>query len=152
LADVEALLKDKLNDKIAAIEAEKTAAGSPVGLPGVVDEAYFEQTWNNKVFNYAPAIFFGLESTQTEGIGPATSQLIKVFVEAIIVDSGNDNLGHKRLHRYSRALKEVFEEHFGDFPGLKTKIETVAPISFKVDEDSSDEVRVGGVSITTALA
>lgn len=153
LAGVEELIRANLNTKIAEIEAEKTVQGSPVGLPGIADEAYFEQSWNDEILNYSPAIFFGVEEIQATGAGPETMQVVKLFVEVLFTDAGNDKLGKKRVHRYSRALKEVFEERYAELGVVqgKIKIETVRPISFKLDLDNADEIRVGGVSIITAI-
>lgn len=153
LSDIETLLKDKLNAKILAIENEKTSLGKPIGLKEIAANAYFEQTWNDKVSQYTPAIFFGVEEIAATGSGPVTLEAYKIFVEVVVLDNGMDGFSKNRVHRYSRALKEVFQENFDQLPwGTKTKIETVRPISFKLDLDSSDEIKVGGVSITTSLA
>jgi hypothetical protein len=153
LDDIETLLKANLNTKIAAIEAEKTALGKAVGLPSVDTNAYFQQAWSDKILNYSPAIFYGLEQIQASGSHSATLEAYKIFVEVVIVDSGMDTFTKNRIHRYSRALKEVFQENFDRLPwGNRINIETVRPISFKLEEDSSEEIKVGGVSIVTALA
>lgn len=152
LEDIETLLKATLNNKIAAIEAEKIALGKGIGLLPVNDAAYHQQTWSDKILNRSPAIFYGLEDTQSVGSNSATLDIYKIFVEVVVSDSGMDNFTKNRVHRYSRALKEVFQENFDQFPCTKTNIETVRPISFKIDIDSSEEIKVGGVSITTVLA
>lgn len=153
LDDIEALLKANLNTKIEAITAAKSAAGKSVTLPTVRDEAYFRQNWTDNILNYSPAIFYGVETIQASGSNSATVEVYKFFVEALFVDNGMDTDGERRLFRYSRAIKEVFQEKFDALPwGTKINIETVRPISFKLDQDSSEEVKAGGVSIITALA
>lgn len=150
--DIEVLLKAKLSAKIDEIEAQKTAEGKPVGLPHIDDKAYTQQTWSVKMLQYKVAIFYGLAEVQSQGANSATLENYKIFVEVVLVDGGNDSFGLPRIHRYTRALKEVFEENFDELPwGNKSNIETVLPISFKLEEDSSEDIRVGGVSIVTSL-
>lgn len=153
LDDIEALLKSKLNTKIAAIEAEKTTLGKAVGLDAINDACYFQQSWSDKILQQTPAIFYGLENIQTQGVNAGTLEVFKIFVEVVLVDSGQDSYAKTRIHRYSRALKEVFHENYDKLPfGNKTNIETVRPLSFTIDENSSEEIKVGGVSIITVLA
>lgn len=155
LVDVKALLVANLNTKLAAIEAEKVAQGLPATglLPVDVAKGYFEQSWSDDILNINPAIFFGIEDVQAVGNGPATEERYKIFVEVVVLDSGQDRLTKNRIHRYARALKEVFEENWDSLGGgCKIKVETVRPISFKLDLNTSEEVKVGGVSLTTALA
>lgn len=162
IADVKRILLANLNTKIAAVEAEKIARGAPAtGLlpvdqtigPDGMPVGYFEQNWSDKNFNVSPAIFYGIEDAAATGVGPYTQETIKLFVEIVLVDSGQDNLGKLRIHRYTRAIKEVFEENFDKFgSSSKIKVETIRPLSFKLDLNTTEEVKVGGVQLTTALA
>jgi len=165
LKDVNALIVSNINAAIDAVEAEKVAQGLPASGIQHIDltasttnpsgyNGLFEQSWSPANLNVKDAIFYGVEDIQTQGIGPASAQVMKVFVEIIHTDSGNDTLGLKRLARYSRAIKDVFESNYDRFPvtSNKIKIETVRPISFKLDTDSSEEIRVGGISLTMAIA
>lgn len=165
LSDINRLLVANINATIDAVEAEKVAQGLPASSIEHIDlttsttnpsgyNGLFEQSWSPANLNVKNAIFYGVEDIQTQGIGPASVQTVKAFVEIIHTDSGNDILGLKRLARYSRAIKDIFESNFDRFPltSNKIKIETVRPISFKLETDSSEEIRVGGVSITMAIA
>lgn len=167
--DIEDLLKDvigicsaNLNSQIDSVESEKVAKGyaasgikhvnfstGPDGTPiGVM-----EQSFNDKINNVDPCLFYGIEDIGSEGVGPATKKIYKVFVEIITVDNGNDALAKFRIFRYARALEEIFEANYDKFSQANlTKIETVRPLSFKLDLNSSDSYKVGGVSITTTLA
>lgn len=162
MTNVLAIMTANLNAKIAAIEAEKIAGGAPatnlqpvdntIGADGTPN-GYFEQTWSDKILNINPAIFYGLENITATSIGPATAERYSIFIEVVLVDSGMDNLTKYRIHRYSRALKEIFEENYASLmSAAQIKIETVRPISFKLDLNSSEEIKVGGISLTTALA
>jgi hypothetical protein len=153
LSDIKKILVANLNTKISAVEAEKIAAGFPATQLAAVDttNGYFEQNWSDAILNIKPAIFFGLEDIRAQGMGPTTQETYQVFVEVILVSAQTDTLDKNRIHRYARAIKEVFEENYDKIPGT-IKIETVRPVSFRLDLNSSDEIKVGGVSITTALA
>jgi hypothetical protein len=162
LTNVLAIMTANLNTKIAAIEAEKVARGfvatgllpvdATIGADGTPN-GYFEQTWSDKILNINPAIFYGIENIQAQGAGPATMERYTVFVEVVLVDSGMDALTKNRIHRYARALKEVFEENYDKLnSAAQIKIETVRPVSFKLDLNSSEEIKVGGISLTTSLA
>jgi hypothetical protein len=153
LDDIETLLKANLNTKIATLEAEKVTLGKGVGLASISTNAYVQQTWDDKILNLSPAIFYGIETIETQGANAGSVDYYKIFVEVVLVTNGMDTNAGRKIHRYSRALREVFHENFDRLPwSNKTNIETVRPISFTIDGNSSDEVKVGGVSITTALA
>jgi hypothetical protein len=153
LGDIESLLKQNLNTEIAKIEAEKASQGKAVGLPGVDPNAYYEQSWNDEILNRAPAIFFGIADTDAEGAGPATIEKFKLFIEVVVIDSGMDKFTSRRVHRYSRAVKKVLQDGFANFPVAgKIKIVTVVPASFRLNADSSDNIKVGGVVVTAAIA
>lgn len=155
LDSVLSMVQTGISAKLTAIEAEKIAKGKGVsgGLPVPEASAYTRQTWSNNILNHSPAIFYGIENVQAEGVGPATMEKFTVFVEVVMVDSGMDTDTSSRIMRYSRALKEIFQEGFAEVAETgRIKIETVRPVSFKLDQDSSEEIKVGGVSLTVALA
>lgn len=153
LDGVEAILKAQLNAQIAAIEAEKIAGGYPATDVQPVDtDAYHRQTWSDKILNMAPAIFYGVEDIQTVGLGPATAEEIKIFVEVVTVDSGMDDLGGRRLMRYSRAVKQVLEKNWDKIAPGKCKVSQIRPLNFPVDSNTSEEIKVGGVSVITSIA
>lgn len=152
LSGIEDALKRELNAQIQAVEAEKAAQGKAIGLPVVDPRAYFEQTWSNEIMNRAPAIFFGLADTLPDGAGPATAQVVRIFVEMVTIDSGQDVYGLKRVHRYTRAIRQVIENNYDRFSQAgRIKVKTVEPASFKVSEDASNNIRVGGVLISAAI-
>lgn len=152
LDDLKNLLQEKLNTKIDAIALEKSTSEITFDMQQVQESSYHYQTWSDKILTQVPAIFYGIEEIQANGVGPATLEVYKIFVEIIILDNGNDPYTQRRLLRYSRALKEVLQENYDSFPwSNKTKIETVRPVSFSLNQDTSEEIHVGGVSITTAL-
>lgn len=155
LNDIEATLKAKLNTRIGVVEAEKTGLGSPVGLPLVDDpNGFFKQTWDDRILNQNPAVFYGIQTIDAAGsIESATAQYVTIFVEIVLTDGRNDKNTVTRLLRYTRAVREIFEEAFAILDaGSAIKIETVAPVSFRLDTDTSEEVLIGGITIKAAIA
>lgn len=143
-----------LNAKIAAIEAEKIAAGKGVTptLASIASTSYYLQSWSDKILNTSPAIFYGIEDVASVPNAGAVAKVYKVFVEVVLIDSGLTNDSHKRINRYARALEELFAAAFAPALGYgQIKIDTVRPISFKLELDSSEEIKVGGVSLTITL-
>ncbi len=155
LDDVIAMVQAGIEAKLIEIENQKISKGKGIegGLPPPALAAYFRQTWSDKILNYSPAIFYGIQEVLADGVGPVTMEKFKIFVEVILVDSGMDTNTSNRILRYSRALREVLQERFDAVADTgRIKIETVSPVSFKLEVDSSEELKVGGVSLTVAIA
>lgn len=158
LSDLENVLKTKLNTKIAAITAEKDALGVTLDLPTVdVNEGIFFQTWDDKILNSSPGILYGLRDSVADGSPySATAEKLTLFVEVYFTNPMNeadDGSGVRRILRYMRAIKEIVQENFDSNEILsKIKIKTITPLSFRLDNDSSDEIKVGGVELETSIA
>ncbi len=144
-----------LNTKIAAIEAEKIAAGKGLTptLAQVASDGYYLQTWTDKVLNNTPAIFYGIEDVQAnDGGAGVVAKTYRVFVELVMVDSGLTNDSSRRINRYARALEELFAASFAPaIAASNVKIDSVRPMAFKLALDSDDEVKVGGISLTVSI-
>ncbi len=155
LDDLLAIVQAKLPAKLEAIEDEKISKGKGVakGLKPIPTNAYYCQTWDNKICNSPAAIYYGIEDVQTTDIMAGASAIkYTVFFEIILTDNNQYNDTHKRIQRYSRALREIFEENMSKNSSFSnTKVETVRPISFKLELDTDDETKVGGVSISTTI-
>jgi hypothetical protein len=146
---------DALNTKIAAVDAEKVAKGMVLASPlkPVADAGYFEQTWSEKILNINPAIFYGIGEMPTIDGGGASLTTYKMFVEIVLVDSGQTNDVSKRIARYTRALKELFQENFQPaIAGGTIKIDQFIPVAFKFNMGSSEEIKVGGIGISFSIA
>lgn len=143
-----------LNNKVAAIEAEKAAAGKALTptLAQFSANAFYQQTWSDKVLNTSPGIFYGIEEVTAQDGGGAVAKLYKIFVEVVLIDSGQTNDSHRRINRYARALEELFSKAFEPALGHGgVKVEQVRPVAFRVSLDSDDEVKVGGISLLVSL-
>ena len=147
---------DALNAQITAIEAEKAIRSPPQtltpGLASIPFVNYYKQTWSDKILNTNPSIFYGIEDITTTDGGGAAAKAYKCFVEIILIDNGQTNDTWQRVFRYSRALEEIFEKAFDAAAELGTvHIEQLRPIAAKLDLDSSEEIKVGGISISVTL-
>ena len=142
-----------LNAKINAIEAAKAAQGKTLDpvLQTISATAYYQQTWSDKILNNKVAIFYGIENVSAVENAMTLAKTYQVFVEVVLVDNGQTNDIHKRVSRYSRALEELFQEALTSALPGRVKVETVRPISFKVELDSDEEIKVGGISLTITL-
>lgn len=154
LDSIESLLKMHLNTKIAEIENQKAAKGKGVkgGLKPVPNNAYYRQTWNQKILNHPVAIYFGIGGISPLDGGVDVAESLTIFIEVVFVDNGQTNDGDSRVFRYARAIKEVAKDRFGNLGfASRTTIEQVVPTSL-VDVGTSDEVKIGGVQIKTSIA
>lgn len=149
---VKLILTTHLNTKIQAINAEKADAYT---LKEINDSAYFLQTMDAAQANYDPYIFYGVGEMADEPApypGGRTAYRLDLDVLIVVADHGNDvNIG-RRMLRYQRALKEVFEEHFDELPGRsKLSVKSQVPVTIQL-LNSSHRHRVVGVLLGTDLA
>jgi len=155
LDDLVAWCKSKLPQRLLDIEAEKVAKSKGVtgGLIAIPDAAYYVQAWDNAILQHTAAIYYGIEDVTARDIGAgSTATDLKIFFEIVLTDMNQYGDVHKRIARYSRALREIFEEYVKENSFIsRTKIEQVRPISFKLELDTSEETNVGGVSISTSI-
>lgn len=143
-----------LNAKIAAIDAEKIAKGSPLtpSLAAIPDAGFYAQSWTDKVLNTSPGIFYGIEDVKATNAGPAVAKEYKCFIEVVLVDSGQSSDSWKRISRYSRALEELFSEAYAPaIASARVNVVEIRPMAFKLTLDSDDEIKVGGISLTVSL-
>lgn len=155
LAAVKAVLVSDLNGKIAAIEAQKIADGN--GLTPTLDPVdtaagYFLQSWSEGILNISPAVFYGCENVKdvSDG-GGVVAKIYTIAVYIILTDNGLTNDYSARVFRYSRAIEETLKGLDVDGGGY-VKIESVLPVSWPSDRDTSEEIKLGGVTLTISLA
>lgn len=155
VSDVKKLLRAKLNGEITAVEQEKVAAGfDPSKIMAVADDSYFELAWNDAALNKSPAvgIFLG-EHKEKDDAGGGTLLLYTLDIGVVISGTQNDPLSTLKMLRYTRALKAVFKNNWGLLNNAATreKLETIGPVGFTLNVDSSEECKIAGVSLTLTL-
>ena len=140
---VKLIIVNNFNTKLTAITAEK---GDSIVLPPVFASAYFLQSLDESAANFDPFIVYGIEDIKSESIGPKTSEDIFISVVIVLADNGKNDI-NRIMFRYSRALKEIFEENW-QIHDSSTKINinrsTVVPFE---SLDSSASYKAIGIEI-----
>lgn len=149
-ADIETILKNNLNTKITALDAEKA---DTITLDQVNSSAYFFQTMNDSIANFNPFIFYGIDNIESEGIPSASSDEIEIAVWLVLDDDANDLLIANRMLRYTRALKEVFEDNWNETRNRsKIVVKAFAPVQFQDAINSSNSGRIAQISIMVSMS
>ena len=150
-ADLLALVKSKLPAKLAEITADKADS---ITLVVPVDDDYFNTT-DDEVINRKLLVMYGLTDGEPLSISPATEERNK-YLFAVYLDEMNEAPGvvRKKLFRYIRAFKEIFEENFDRLSFVSNmELEVIAPTSVGWQENETSPVyKIGGVYIETSLA
>ncbi len=148
LDSVKAIMVNNFNTKLTAITTEK---GDSIVLPEVVAEAYFLQTLDERAANFDPFIVYGIEDIETVSIGPQSSEKIFISVVILLTDNGRNDI-NRIMYRYSRALKEIFEENWqirNSSSKINVSRSTVVPFEAL---DSSATYKAVGIEIEINLA
>ncbi len=150
-ADLLSLVKSKLPSKLAEITAEKADS---ITLTIPVDADYFNTT-DDEVLNRKLSVQYGLIDGSPLSISSNTAETNR-YLFLIYLDELNAKPGviRKKLFRYIRAFKEIFEENFDRLSFVsKMEINVISPTSASWDENEISPVyKVGGVYIETSIA
>lgn len=149
LADVEALLKTKLNDKLDAIATDKNDGITCPHIDATL--GYIQQSLDARVMNLAQFVFYGVENITTIAIKGGSANQYTLDILVLVSDDGGDKDKLKKLLRYQRALKEIFEENYGAFPSGQMTVTSGIPQDIKLI-DSSNSYRVIGIFVEIAIA
>lgn len=151
LSDIRAFLVANLNTKLAAIDAEKNDG---ITLAQVNSSAFLDQTaGDHEMMNYDPFVMYGIEEApETQAVGPGTITPYILFVVVALTDTANDPNVYKRLLRYQRAFRELFEANWANVGGsVKFKVSGSVPIPVNL-LDKKRISKVVGVTLSVALA
>jgi len=150
-ADLLALVQNKLPAKITEITTEK-ADSITLDIP--TNDDYFNTT-DDEVINRKIIVQYGLIDGEPFSVSSGTAEENR-YIFAVYLDEMNEAAGvvRKKLFRYIRAFKEIFEENFYFFSCVsKLDIRTIAPTSASWDENETSPVyKIGGIYIETSLA
>lgn len=126
LDEVKAVMTENLNARITAITAEK---GAGVSLRAIDAQAYFLQTLDQRPAMFDPFVFYGISDIKGDGGHSGTPMKITMFCIIICADNGEDDQTARRMLRYQRALREIFEENF-DLPesSVKLSVSSLVPV------------------------
>lgn len=148
LENIKTIMTSNFNTKLTEITTDK---GDSIVLPTVDSSAYFLQSLDEAAANFDPFVAYGIDTIETVSIGPHSSE--KIFISAVVVlsDNGRDNI-NKIMFRYSRALKEIFEENWKiDASSTKINISRSTVVPFQA-LDSSATYKAIGIEIEVNLA
>ena len=148
LDSVQSILSSKLSAKLTAITAEK---GDSIVLPPVKSEAYFLQSLDEAAVNFDPFIAYGIENIESVSLGSHTAEKIFISVVIVLSDNGRKDI-NRIMFRYSRALKEIFEENWqihNSSSKINVSRSTVVPFSAL---DSSATYKAIGIELELNLS
>jgi hypothetical protein len=148
LDDVKLIMTTHLNTKITAIVADK---GDGITPPAINANAYFLQTLDEAIANFDPFVAYGIQDiTSVDTQYGQSQQQISISIVIVLSDNGRSDI-NRVLFRYSRALKEIFEENFKNANiGNKIIVRQFTPVPFEA-LDSSMEFKAIGVILETHL-
>jgi hypothetical protein len=149
LEDVETVLKTNLNNKITALNTEKS---DTIVLRSVPAQAYFFETLDQRVANYNPFILYGIEEIETVSTLGDSAQQVTISVVLVLSDPQDKNPIPKRMLRYSRALKETIEENFAlSSNAINLSVQSLVPVPFAL-QNNTQLFRAVGIKILATLA
>ena len=138
--DVLAVMTTYFNAKLTEINAAKNDG---IVLDPIDSGAYSLQQLNGKMLNYNPFCLYGIEDIETVSQGPLSSDRFQISVTVVVKDSGEELECGRRMFRYSRALKEVFEKNWNDRQGVKFEIKSLVPVPLPNLNDGNSHRAVG---------
>lgn len=153
LDDILGLVKTNLNIEIASIQAEKdTLLGSNnISIKTVENKAYYVSL-DEGVANYDPFVYYGVENDQAIPMEGASAENVQAFFFVVLHNSASDAETHRRLLRYTRALKQIMENNFDVISQIGTiKVEAVVPTNFQ-DMESNTFYKMAGISLSLSIA
>ena len=143
-----ALVKEKINTKLAEIDTER---GDFTLKPIDLENGIVFQSLNNLPVNFDPILFYGIDQISTDSIESASGETWEVEFSIILSDP-QDRTADKRILRYQRALKEIFLNDYVKINNMrqKVKVKSLNPVSFLL-QNSSNEIRAIGIIVETTL-
>lgn len=149
LEDVKAVLVANFNTKLVEIDTEKNDG---VTLVPVESDAYFLQSLDNEFSNYSAFIVYGVTDINPINNGPYTSQEYTLTVMLIASDDGSGEEMTKKMLRYSKALREVFEKNWQSTGlGNKLDINSFVPVHVAGLNDSQEH-RIAAIELKTTIS
>lgn len=147
LDNVKTVLTNNLNTKIVSINSEKDDG---IDVPSIDNNAYYLQSLDYEIMNHDPCIVYGIEEIETDEKSYGHT-LEKLFISIVVLLSDNGRKEISRImFRYSRALKEIFEENFRNINSNNYLIDRLTPVPFE-NLDGSQTYKAIGIIIETDL-
>jgi len=152
LTQMQSFMQAKLPAKLTALDAEKNDG---ITLAAVDSGAYTLQIPSYAMTNFDPFVLYGIDDIEPNGgIGPGTREPYKLYVVLGLTDSGNDPDVIKRLLRYQRALKEIFQADWASVAGsVKFKVSGLVPVPLSLLEENKPvrNTKIVGINLDVTL-
>lgn len=147
-ADLETHLKANLGAELTALNTEKNDG---ITLVDIEQTAYFLQYLGDRIANFDNFIFYGLDESVTNAVGPGGIKIYNIHVVVVLSDTGNDPYIVKRLLRYQRALTTLLERDWAAIrKSVQFKLTGLAPVPLQLLNRSKPD-RAIGVALTVAM-
>ncbi len=148
LDSVKSIVSVNLNAKLTELATEK---GDSIVTPPVDSNAYFLQSLDESAANFDPFIAYGITDIESTSIGPQTAEKIMMSVVIVLSDNGRNDM-NRIMFRYSRALKEIFEENW-QIHDSSSKINVIRSTVVPFEAlDSGATYKAIGIEIETNLS
>ncbi len=149
LDDIKTILTENLGAKLEAITTSK-GDGMTLAVPGTTN-GYHLQQLNAESIVSDPYIFYGLDDLESVPNGPEVSEKLIIFVTLVKADDGTDINISKRMFRYARAIKEVFQDDWQRVRGYsKHSIKSLMPAEFK-GLNRADQFKAVGIQLEVSI-
>jgi len=148
LSDLKAVCVANLNTKLTSIATEK---GDSVSVPAINDAAYFFQILDFTAAGVWPVfLYYGAEDPTADSVGAHTAEDYNIFFVVVMRDTADGELMNTKMLRYSRALKEIFEQAFVENKiRVRISVTSITPLAIG---DSETTFRSVGVKVGAILA
>lgn len=143
ITDISTIMTDNLAAKIAAINSEKNDG---ITLKDVPSGGVILQSMDGKIANYNPFLYIGVVDLQGEDQPHQSRSLQRADVAVLMVlaDEAQDSQIWKKLFRYQRVIREIFEEKFDSISGqLNLKVKSQVPIELALVNNSYSHKAIG---------
>lgn len=145
--DMETFIKANLNTKIAELDAEKD---DDITLKQIKTGAYFIQSLDERSVSFDPYCIFGIVNLEPIPTDGWTADGVTMQVVIVVADPGTGDI-LKRVLRYQRALREIFEQNWEKFnKRLKLNVSKTIPVEL-TQVNTGNRYQAIGVNIETCL-
>jgi len=140
--DMVAILQSKLPAKITAINAEKNDSIVLANIDNYYDDA------TEQVFNVNQFLHYNITNISAKSIGFQTATTVTMFFEIAFIIGNSGNTLQKAL-RYTRAVREVFQENCKR--GKYGTLEIADLIPGKAVLNNGSDFKVAGVLVESTI-
>ncbi|MBF0315605.1 MAG: hypothetical protein HQK52_19450 [Oligoflexia bacterium] len=150
LDKLENCLKENINKTIDEINALKNDS---IKLEHISSNAYMLQSVSDKVLNYSPTLYLGVDSISNEASGRGLAETYTI--EVTILMNGvkgrliDEKVIPKKMYRYERVLKDTIRRSWRSISNQEMKIQSFAPTSFNLE--NSNPCHVVGIKLETTI-